>query len=115
MTHPKPPSTLNRPAATAWRNIVREYPPAHFSAANLMLLEQLCQTLAHIRECDAAIKKHGLLLGDKANPAVAMRNLALSHFRSTATKLRLPISSTMRAEAAGAKSDPKHAEPKPWE
>ena len=96
-------------------SIVGEYPPKHFTAANLAILEQLCRASAFIRDCDAAIAEYGLLIENKANPAVAMRTAAWAEVRACATKLRLSISSTMRAEKAAARPDPNAGLKKPWE
>lgn len=113
--HPKPPASLGRVAARAWRSIVREFAPTHFSAANLLLLEQLCRLHEHVVDCDVGIRRHGLLVDGKSNPLVTMRNTALANFRAIATKLRLPLQSTEAHDSKAVRPDERHGLPKPWD
>jgi phage terminase small subunit len=112
---PKAPRELPRPGAELWRSIVAAYPVEHFTGANLALLESLCQSHCLIRELDKAIAKEDLFCEGRPHPAIAMRQNERKSFMSLATKLRLPISATMRAEAAAARPDAKNALRKPWE
>ena len=88
---PDPPAELPPAGKALWKKIVADYPPKHFRAANLELLANFVRAWLHAAECDAAIATHGLLIGGKANPAVAMRAHAWSEMRAIATKLRLAI------------------------
>lgn len=112
---PKAPRDLPRPGAALWRSIVATYPVEHFTGANLALLEALCHSHSLIRDLDKRIAKAGPFHEGKPNPAIAMRQAERKSFMSLATKLRLPISATMRAEAAAARPDAKNALRKPWE
>lgn len=112
---PEPPAGLPSSAKALWRSITREYAIDHFRGANLMLLEQLCKAYAFGQQCERAVKRRGIVINGKPNPAVAMRNAAWAEVRACCTKLRIAISGTMRAEHAGARSDPKHGMRKPWE
>ena len=112
---PEPPCGLPADAKRVWQAIVNEYAPRHFSGANLILLETFCRARAFVSQCDRAIAKRGLLIDGKANPAVAMRTAGWAEMRACATKLRLAISSTMRAEKAAARPDKNASMTKPWE
>lgn len=112
---PDPPATLPAEGKALWRRIVRDYPPTHFRGANLELLANFVRAWLHAAECDTVIAAHGLLLGARANPAVAMRAAAWVEMRAIATKLRLALSSTTRAETKAARPDPNAALKKPWE
>lgn len=112
---PEPPSGLPASAKALWRSIVREYAIDHFRGANLMLLEQLCKAHAFAQQCERLLKRRGIVVNGKPNPAVAMRNAAWAEVRACCTKLRVAISGTMRAEHAAARPDAKHSMRKPWE
>ncbi len=66
-------------------------------------------------ECDKHVAEHGLLIDGKRNPVVGMRATGWAEMRACATKLRLALSSTLRAESAAAKPNEKHALRKPWD
>ncbi len=112
---PQPPRGLPKDASAHWRQIVALYPVDHFQGANLGLLEQLCRARAFVAQCDRGIARRGLLLKGKLNPLIQARASGWAEVRACCTKLRLAISSTTRAEAAGARSDPKHQLRKPWQ
>lgn len=112
---PEPPAALPASAKALWRSITREFPADHFRGANLMLLEQLTKAHGFALQCERNIKRRGIIVDGKPNPAVQMRNASWAEIRACCTKLRISISGTMRAEHAGARSDPKHALRKPWE
>lgn len=114
---PAPPRGLPTVARETWIAIVNDYRPGHFSAANLILLEQMCRARALIEQCDRHLARKGLLIqGKRANPLIGVRAQAWTEVRACATKLRLAISSTLRAEAAAARPDPAGAgRKKPWE
>lgn len=112
---PAPPAGLPADARKVWNAIVRDYPPKHFRGANLILLETFCRARAFVNECDRHIAKNGLLIEDKRNPVVAMRASGWAEMRACATKLRLALSSTMRAEKAAARPDENAHLRKPWE
>jgi phage terminase small subunit len=111
---PRPPASLPANAKRVWRAIVGDYRPGHFTAANLVLLEQFCMARALVAECDRRIGRR-LLLKGRANPLLQVRGQAWAEVRACATKLRLAISSTVRAEAAAARPDENAGERKPWE
>ena len=112
---PEPPGTLPAAGKALWRSIVAAFPVHHFDAANRELLSALCVSVALVRECDkrSAVAPFGE--DGRPNPAITVRAEELKALMSLAAKLRLPISSTMRSETKAARSDPKHALPKPWE
>jgi len=112
---PEPPCGLPADAKRVWRSIVAEYAPRHFSGANLILLETFCRARAFVSQCDRAIAKRGLLIEGKANPAVAMRTAGWTEMRACATKLRLAISGTYRADKAAARPDEGAHLRKPWD
>jgi phage terminase small subunit len=112
---PEPPADIPAHAAAIWRAIVSEFPPQHFSGANLVLLETFCRARAFVIACDQHIAQNGLLIDGKRNPVVGMRATGWAEMRACATKLRLAISSTVRAESAKARPNDKHALTKPWE
>jgi hypothetical protein len=80
----------------------------------LALLETFCRTWALVGQCDQLIAEEGLLKGDKVHPAVAVRALGWAEMRHCATKLRLSISGTLRADSAAVRPDPTNALRKPW-
>jgi len=112
---PEAPPGMPATARKAWAAIVADYPPRHFTAANLLLLEQLCRARALIDQCDRRILKAGLLIRGKVNPLVQVRAQAWAEVRACATKLRLAISGTVRAESAKARPDENAHLAKPWE
>jgi hypothetical protein len=112
---PKPPRGLPALARRLWVEIVADYKPGHFTAANLVLLEQLCRARALVAQCDRQIARGGLLVEGKANPLLQIRVQAWAEVRACATKLRLAISSTVRAESAAARPDENAGKRKPWE
>jgi phage terminase small subunit len=112
---PNPPAGMSLPARNAWAAILADYPVKHFTSANLILLEQLCRARALVDQCDRRISKRGLLIKGKVNPLVQVRAQAWSEVRACATKLRLAISGTMRAEKAAARPDENAGLRKPWE
>lgn len=112
---PRPPAGLPVSGRKTWQGIVGDYPPRHFSAANLILLEQLCRARVLIEQCDRQIAQEGLLLRGRANPLLQVRAQAWAEVRACATKLRLAISSTVRAEKAAARPDANAHLAKPWE
>jgi len=112
---PEPPAGMPATARKAWTAILADYPARHFTAANLILLEQLCRARALVDQCDRRISKKGLLLHGKVNPLVQVRAQAWAEVRACATKLRLAISGTVRAESAKARPDENAHLAKPWE
>lgn len=112
---PAPPAGMPATARKAWNAILADYPVKHFTAANLILLEQLCRARALVDQCDRRISKAGLLVRGKANPLLQVRAQAWAEVRACATKLRLAISGTMRAEKAAARPDENAHLAKPWE
>lgn len=112
---PRSPATLSPRSRALWESIVRDYPPKHFTGANLQLLENLCQAAGLVDDCNEQIAAHGLLIDGRANPAVAMRQQGWAEMRHCCTKLRLAISSLHDPDSAQARPDPRHALQKPWE
>lgn len=112
---PAPPAGLPADARKVWRAIVSEYPPRHFRGANLIILETFCRARAFVNECDKHISKNGLLIEGRRNPVVGMRATGWAEMRACATKLRLALSSTVRAESAKARPDENAHLRKPWE
>lgn len=112
---PEPPAGLPTDAKRVWRAIVSEYPPRHFRGANLIILETFCRARAFVNECDKHIAKNGLLIDEKRNPVVGMRATGWAEMRACATKLRLALSSTVRAESVKARPDENAGLRKPWE
>jgi len=111
---PAAPAGMPAIARATWVAVLNDYPPRHFSAANLVLLEQLCRARALVVQCDRGIARKGLLVKGRANPLQQVRVQAWAEVRACATKLRLAISSTVRAEAAAARPDEKAKLAKPW-
>lgn len=112
---PMPPVGMPPAGRAAWTAILADYPVKHFTAANLLLLEQLCQARALVHLCDRRIAKRGLVIGGKVNPLQQVRAQAWAEVRACATKLRLSVSGTMRAEKAAARPDENAGMRKPWE
>ena len=113
---PEPPASLPAAGRNLWREIVRQYPAGHFrQGASLLVLEQLCRAHAFARSCDRVVARRGLVIGTRANPAVAMRATAWTEIRACVTKLRLSISGLQRADSAAVRPDHRHGMPKPWE
>jgi P27 family predicted phage terminase small subunit len=111
---PDPPKGISPASRALWRAIVRDYPVGHFTAANRVLLEQFCRAQDLADDCDKVIATEGLFVEGKTHPAIAVRALAWAETRQCATKLRLSISATVRAESAAARPDPTAAMRKPW-
>lgn len=112
---PKPPAGMPLVGRKTWRAIVGDYPVKHFTAANLVLLEQLCRARVLVAQCDRRIAKKGLLIGGKINPLQQVRAQAWAEVRACATKLRLAISGFTRADSAKARPDENAHLRKPWE
>lgn len=112
---PEPPAELPKDARALWISIVADYEPRHFRGANLVLLENLCRAHSLVRQCDRLIKRRGLLIGGKKNPAVEMRATGWAEMRACATKLRLSISALQRADSAKVRPDERQSLRKPWE
>lgn len=112
---PAPPTGLPREGKALWRSIVVLYAADHFAGANLMLLEQLCAARSFVAQCDRGIRRRGLLVRGRINPLIAARASAWAETRACATKLRLSISGTVRAEHVRARPSALHALRKPWE
>ena len=115
---PEPPDGLCSEGAARWRAIVAQYPPDHFQASDLQLLESLIRTELLIAENDRDIARNGQIIGCPRtggpieNPAVKQRDRHQKLINSTQVKLRLCPSTRMRAEKAGLR--PKRAK-RPWE
>jgi len=112
---PDPPADLPKDAKAIWLAIVADYEPRHFRGANLVLLENFCRARAFVCQCDRLIKRRGLLIKDKPNPAVTMRSAGWAEMRACATKLRLSISALQRADSAKVRPDERQSLRKPWE
>jgi len=96
---------------------VLSYPTKHFSAADLVLLEQFVRCSLVLAVCDNEIAESGVFIetnqGLKAHPALAVRDAQIKNLASLATKLRLPVSSRLRADSA--KARPHESTRPPWE
>lgn len=114
--HVEPPGDLPEAGAALWRQIVQELPPEHFRFGDLPLLENFCRAVLLADEAQTQIDADGLVvdtrLGPKPNPALAIRDQAVKQQAALAAKLRLCVSSRVRAEDASLR---KLDGPRPWD
>lgn len=111
---PEPPERLNTEAAALWRDITAQYPAGHFNAANLPLLEGFCRAVTTMRMADAILDREDLITPEgKPHPALAIRDQQGKLACQFATKLRIAISSAVRADSASVRPGPGGA--RPWE
>jgi len=78
------PRQLSEEAKAFWRAVVADY---DLESHHLSILERACEQLDRLRQAQAAIDEHGVLIegrfGLKQNPAVAMaRDATTLHLRS---------------------------------
>ncbi len=81
---PYAPRGLSEESKGFWRAVVAEY---NLEAHHLSILERACEQLDRLRQAQAAIEEHGVLIegrfGLKQNPAIAMaRDATTLHLRS---------------------------------
>lgn len=112
---PKAPKGLPKHAVSLWDDIVGAYPADHFSAGDLPLLDNFVRCVLILEQTNKALAEEGIFTADgsKPHPAIAIRDLQLKAMATLATKLRLPVSSRIRADSAGTR--PGKNTPKPWE
>lgn len=114
--HVAPPEGMPEAGASLWRAIVEELPPEHFRFGDLPLLENYVRAVLLADEAQTQIDADGLVvgtrLGPKPNPALAIRDQAVKQQAALAAKLRLCVSSRVRAEDASLR---KLDGPRPWD
>lgn len=100
MREPKPyPTGLNDDGKTLWRNVTREF---EFNSAELMLLQQLCETIDEI----ALIKGEmadmgGVTAGSKGQPTVNPLLRQLLEHRKMADQLVAALALPVLGEVVG--------------
>ena len=111
---PEPPAHLSDEAAALWRGITAAYPPEHFQAPHLPLLEGYCRAVVTMRQADAILDRESIITPEgKPHPALSIRDQQGKLACQFATKLRLAISSAVRADSA--KVRPGGGGARPWE
>ena len=110
----EPPAHLSDEAAALWRAITAAYPPGHFQAPHLPLLEGYCRAVVTMRQADAILDRESIITSEgQPHPALAIRDQQGKLACQFATKLRLAISSAVRADSS--KVRPGAVGAKPWE
>jgi hypothetical protein len=105
----QPPRVLTHEAAEIWRSIVESLPSDRFDAGNAELLVHFCRVVATSGRLAVDVdrfERRKRLDADQMRAYLAAIGLARRNHQllaSLATKLRLTQSTTMRADAAGAK------------
>lgn len=108
------PTGLPAEGVDLWQNITASYPADHFAAQHLPLLESYVRAVLNTRAADKMIDSEGLFTSEsKAHPAFAIRDQAIKQQCQLSTKLRLAISSAVRADSA--RNRPGATGAKPWE
>lgn len=113
-TRAQPLRRLSKHSRDLWRSIASEYPAGHFAGANLPLLEAFVRSADEVLQYDTIVYAEGLFVDGAPHPAVSVRRATVLQMASLAVKLRLSISSTLRADAKDARRDPEQALRKPW-
>lgn len=112
---PKAPPGLPEHGAALWNDICASYPPGHFAAGDLPLLDNYIRCVLILDKCNESLGEDGIFSPDgmKAHPAIDIRDKQLKAMASLATKLRLPVSSRIRPDSASTR--PTLSGPKPWQ
>lgn len=111
------PDGLPESGKTLWRQIVAGFDFEHFSPADLPLLEEFIRCRLMIDDCNKELAANGLFVdgpsGIKPHPAVMIRDAQVRNMATLGAKLRLPVSSRIRAESASTR--PSGIGVAPWE
>src|SRR5262245_17308116 len=70
MKNPKPPKALSAEAKRLWRQV---YDASEMDPAALVLLDQLAECFDRLREAQADIRKHGIVLEEKTDRGTVKR------------------------------------------
>lgn len=107
------PDDLSDEAKAFWERIVASLPADYFRPSDVPLLHAYVTASELKAEADKAVKRNGIIIGGKANPAVKIALLQGAQLASLAVKLRLCPSTRMRAVSA--KLREAHSNRRPWE
>jgi phage terminase small subunit len=91
---PQPPSWLSAAAAKHWRAIVASRPPDYFDAANQVLLEILCSSMATADAIAAEIRALGEI--NVSNKAAYRRWRALLVMQARETRMMTLLTTKLR-------------------
>lgn len=99
---PSAPKDLPPESAALWRNICAGLPANHFTAGDLVLLRALVLADYEKGRCDALVLTNGPILPDgSVNQAAKLSNQYAGTLAALSSKLRLCLSSRVRAESSG--------------
>ena len=111
---PAPPAELPESSAALWTSICNGLPADAFAPGDLPLLSAYCLAAHQKAGADVIAARDGLLIGDKANPAIKLSMQLAGVMAALAGKLRLCPSSRTRPESASLKKS-FTGSVRPWE
>jgi P27 family predicted phage terminase small subunit len=116
----KPPATLTKAQAAAWRELVNSLPADYFKACDRRLLRLWCVHSAQFDEATDAIALEGLTVtnanGRKVpNPMLYVQSIASASLTNLSIKLRIAPSSRMDDRVAATKVNAEKDAARPWE
>ena len=102
---PQPPADLKTSDKVRWREVVNAFPADKWNPSDLLLLRDMIICEGYARECEAQIKKDGLLIKNRfgvlaEHPAAAIRARQMRQILATQRALRLAPSTRTRADSA---------------
>lgn len=95
-----PHADLTTKGKKFWTAIVNSLPPDYFRPADVPLLYAYCAATEIKEQADMAVRRNGILINGKANPAIKVGNQQGQLLASLAVKLRLCPSTRLRASSA---------------
>lgn len=98
---PNPPVDLPESSRALWCEICNSLPAGYFAPGDLPLLTAYVLAQHQKAGADALVGRDGLVIGDRANPALKLSMQLASVSAALAGKLRLCPSSRTRPDAAG--------------
>lgn len=107
------PDDLSDEAKAFWESIVNSLAPDYFRPSDVPLLHAYVTAAELKAQADKAVKRDGIIIKGKANPAVKIALLQGAQLASLAVKLRLCPSTRMRAVSA--KLREVHSAARPWD
>ena len=111
------PDGLTDSGRKFWESIVNGHDPDYFSASDVAMLEEFVRCRLIIDTCNETLGEDGLFVetqaGQKAHPALAVRDAQIRNLALLGGKLRLPVSSRVRSDSASTR--PSGTGVRPWE
>ena len=83
------PKHLSKEAKACWKQVINSMPPGIYTEADSPLLAAFCEAWAGHVKATRALAKSSLVLGGKANPAIAIQNQMARTMAALGTRLGL--------------------------